>query len=200
MLMSEGLQLVRAFPAFQDMAIVHGQPIYCFKKALFLIHAITVRFGSSAASPFPIPDTSQVPIFTDNVLPSLLVHLGVIDLSSASHELEFRFSNSSSPDSLSSLLAEASPSADAGKDLNTIPPEGPILTVEQSYILRAAAIDACEQIINVARSPNTEFPENLEWIKDITLPLLDIWLWSVAKDRRDYRQLERFALKDTVFF
>jgi hypothetical protein len=84
--------------------------------------------------------------------------------------------------------------------LKSVPLEGPILTVDQSYILRAAAIVACEQIVNVARSPDTELPENLEWISDITLPLLDMWLWSVAKDRQDYRQLERFVLKDTVFF
>jgi len=193
-------RLVRAFPAFRDMAIVDGQPIYCYKKALFLIHAVTVRFRSSSPPPFPIPETSQIPVFTDNVLPSLLIHLGVIDLSSASHELESKFPNASSLEKLSSLLAEASPSTDMDKDLKSVPPEGPILTVEQSYILRAAAIAACEQIVNVARSPDTELPEDLEWISDITLPLLDMWLWSVAKDRQDYRQLERFVLKDTVFF
>jgi hypothetical protein len=160
-----------------------------------------IRFGSASPPPFPIPDTSQVPVFIDNVLPSLLIHLGVIDLSSASHGLESKFPDASSPEKLSTLLAEASPdSVTDSKAPKSIPPEGPTLTVDQSYILRAAAIYACEQIVNVASSPDTELPENLGWINDITLPLLDTWLWSVAKDRPDYRQLERFALKNTVFF
>jgi len=193
-------RLVRAFPAFRDMAMVDGESIYCFKKALFLIHAIMVRFGSVVPPPFPIPDTCQLPVFADNVLPSLLIHMGVIDLSSASHELKSKFSDAGSPDNLSSLLAEASPSIDSNKHLKSIPPEGPILSVEQSYILRAAAIDACEQIIDVARSPNTKLAKNLQWIRDITLPQLDLWIWSVAKDRQDYRQLGRFVLKETVFF
>ncbi|KIM91974.1 hypothetical protein PILCRDRAFT_809971 [Piloderma croceum F 1598] len=193
-------QLVRAIPAFRDMSVVDGQPIYCFKKALFLIHAVLIRFGSMSPPPFPIPDTSQVPVFTDNVLPSLLIHLGVIDLSSASHGLEYKFPDAGSLDKLSSLLAEASPCTDTDNAPKAIPPEGPTLTVNQSYILRAAAIHACELIVDVARSPDIELPENLEWIRDITLPLLDMWLWSVAKDRPDYRQLERFALKNTVFF
>ena len=174
--------------------------IYCFKKALFLIHAVLIRFGSMSPPPFPIPDTSQVPVFTDNVLPSLLIHLGVIDLSSASHGLDIKFPDASSLNNLSSLLAEASPNTDTDKTPKSIPPEGPTLTVDQSYILRAAAIHACELIIDVARSPDIELPENLGWIRDITLPLLDMWLWSVAKDRPDYRQLERFALKNTAFF
>jgi hypothetical protein len=173
--------------------------IYCFKKALFLIHAVTVRFGSSSPPPLPIPDTSQAPVFTDNVLPSLLVHLGVIDLSAASHGLNSKFSNAGSPDTLIPLLAEAPLTSDTDAPQST-PPEGPILTVDQSYILRAAAIHACEQIITVARSSETDLSETLQWITDITLPQLDMWLWSVAKDRPDYRRLERFVMKNTVFF
>jgi hypothetical protein len=37
----------------------------------------------SDASPFPIPHTSHLPVFVDNVLPSILIHLGVVDLSTA---------------------------------------------------------------------------------------------------------------------
>lgn len=81
-------QIVRAFPGFQDMAIVKGQPIYVFKKALFLIHAITIRFGDMNPAPFPIPDTSNSPVFADNVLPTMLVHFGVIDLTSSGLSVE----------------------------------------------------------------------------------------------------------------
>ncbi|KAF9467261.1 hypothetical protein BDZ94DRAFT_1248929 [Collybia nuda] len=191
-------RLVRAIPAFQDMAEVNGQPIYCFKKALFLIHAISVRFGSITPPPFPIPSTIGSPVFTDNVLPSMLIHLGIIDLS-ASPSLSSLFPNAGSEGSLKTLL-DVHESTSVPKSL---PKEGPVLTSHQAYILRAAAIDACELIVEEAQnlSSNTLPSDNtLYWIREITLPDLDMWIWAVAKDRADYRALERFVLRDTVFF
>ncbi|KAK2467803.1 hypothetical protein APHAL10511_000098 [Amanita phalloides] len=73
-------RIVRAFPGFQDMAIVNGQHIYCFKKALFLIHAICIQFGSLKPAPFWVADTTDSPVFADNVLPSMMMHFGVIDV------------------------------------------------------------------------------------------------------------------------
>ncbi|TFK44569.1 hypothetical protein BDQ12DRAFT_673224 [Crucibulum laeve] len=193
-------RLVRAFPAFRDMGLVDGKPIYCFKKALFLLHAISVRFGTTTSHPlFPIPSTKSSPVFTDNVLPSLLIHLGVIDLSSS--KLFSLFPAAGSEERLKELLG---PSPSTDKDAKkTMPKEGPVLTSQQSYILRAAAIDACELIVETARSaarPESSRARELGWIRDITLPDLDMWIWSVAKDRPDYRALERFVRLDTVFF
>ncbi|KAG5646276.1 hypothetical protein DXG03_003872 [Asterophora parasitica] len=193
-------RLVRAIPAFQDMAEVDGQVIYCFKKALFLIHATVVRFAHISPPPFPTPSTAQSPVFTDNVLPSLLIHLGVIDLS-ASPNLSSLFPDAGSPESLERLLGTFE--GPENKQKKAVPKEGPILTTDQAYILRAAAIDACELIVEVARTlPAGSLPHDgsLDWVKDIRLPDLDMWIWAVAKDRADYRQLERFVLKDTVFF
>ncbi|KAJ7039243.1 hypothetical protein C8F04DRAFT_1320585 [Mycena alexandri] len=184
-------RLVRAFPAFQDMAVVDGQRIFCFKKALFLIHAISVRFGSSNPPPLPVPSTSHMPVFSDNVLPSLLVHLGVINISN-SPNLSRLFPQAGSAEQLGALLATAEPGGDAAKIL---PKDGPTVTASQAYILRAAAIDACELIIEVARTL-----QEPEWLRDIELPALDMWIWAVAKDRTDYRQLARFAAQNTVFF
>ncbi|KAG7090865.1 hypothetical protein E1B28_009946 [Marasmius oreades] len=186
--------LVRAFPAFQDMAVVDGQPVYCFKKALFLIHAIKLRFGSDAGgSPFPIPDTSRIPVFSDNVIPSLLIYLGVLDITS-SPSLCGLF-----PGVRETYLAllEAPPS-NTGND-SIFLKDGPFLSVDQAYILRAAAIDACEVIVETARTLPVAL--SLEWFSSITLPDVDGWLWSIAKDREDYRgKLERFVLRNTVFF
>ena len=77
-----------------------------------------------------------------------------------------------------------------------------MLTAEQAYILRAAAIDACELIVEYAHSMDAAELEDrgLEWLREITLPDLDTWLWAVAKDRPDYRKLERFVLRNTLFF
>ncbi|KAA1474327.1 hypothetical protein DENSPDRAFT_824155 [Dentipellis sp. KUC8613] len=198
-------RLVRAIPGFQDMSIVDGRPIYCFKKALFLINGVVVRFGSKVPSPFPIPVTSHLPVFSDNVLPSILVHLGVIDLSTASPPLAALFPDAGSEDSLKSLLAPAPQvSADdpKGGKKKEIPIEGPVLTEEQAYILRAASIDACELIVEYAQSMKLAelADQNLQWIKEINLPDLDTWIWAVAKDRPDYRRLQRFVLKKSLWF
>lgn len=193
-------RLVRAIPAFRDMAVVNGKPVYCFKKALFLIHAVKIRFGSSP--PFHIPNTAQAPVFTDNVLPSLLVHLGVLDLSGAtSHDLHDLFPGAESEDRINTLLA-LPPEASQGvaQDTKKTPPkDGPVLTTEQAYLLRAAAVHACERIVQYARGDG-QLSKEQAWLKDITLPELDMWLWAVAKDRPDYRKLERFVLRGTVFF
>ncbi|KAF9245003.1 hypothetical protein BU15DRAFT_41666 [Melanogaster broomeanus] len=198
--------LVSAFPAFQDMAMVNETPVYCFKKALFLVHAVTLRFGSSSSPPFPLPDTSQAPVFTDNVLPSILVHLGVLDLSKAKDvALRGIFPDAANDVKINALLAVPENTPGLGSAItkpNTAPPkEGPVLTSDQAYILRAAAVDACEKIVGYARSlGDASLPDDQKWVKDITLPQLDMWLWAVAKDRPDYRELERFVLRDTVFF
>ncbi|KAF8836425.1 hypothetical protein BDN67DRAFT_332911 [Paxillus ammoniavirescens] len=201
--------LVCAFPAFQDMAVVNDTPVYCFKKALFLIHAVTLRFGSSSPPPFPLPDTTQAPVFTDNVLPSMLVHLGVLDLSKAKDvALRGIFSDVTNDARINALLAVPNETqgigstAEPGTKSKTAPPKGgPTLTAGQAYILRAAAVDACEKIIGYTRSlDSASLSDDQKWVKDITLPQLDMWLWAVAKDRPDYRELERFVLRDTVFF
>jgi hypothetical protein len=174
--------------------------IYCFKKALFLIHAINIRFGSLSPPPFPIPDTSHLPIFSDNVLPSLLVHLRVIDLSSSSLSSVFPNSVSKSEESLEALLGPPLPYEHGKKQSYEV---GPVVTTDQSYTLRASAIDACELIVEAARTLDVNSfgeGENLSWINEITLPELDMWIWAVAKDRPDYRALPRFAFKDTVYF
>ncbi|KAF8160973.1 hypothetical protein B0H34DRAFT_746495 [Crassisporium funariophilum] len=196
-------RLVKGFPAFRDISTVNGQPIYCFKKALFLIHAINVRFGSISPPPFPIPSTTHLPVFSDNVLPSLLIHIGVIDLSSSS-SLSGLFPRTNSDEQLKALLGPgpALPSIKSS-DLPKIPiKEGPILSNNQSYILRAAAIDACELIAQAAQTLDVRSvgDGSLEWINELTLPDLDMWIWAVAKDRQDYRDLVRFVNTDTIFF
>ncbi|EJD03018.1 uncharacterized protein FOMMEDRAFT_108108 [Fomitiporia mediterranea MF3/22] len=199
-------QIVKAIPAFQDMAVVHGQPIYCFKKALFLLGAIELRFGSSDPPSIPIPRTSSFPVYTDNVLPSMLVHLGVLDLSDASDSLSSVFPDHSTD--LPKLLAKSEPESEVVAKLPKAPPvDGPALTTEQAYILRASAVDACEVIAEVAHSfdPATLEAKGLpastqEWMEEMTLQDIDFWLWAVAKDRRDYRRLERFSLRNTVMF
>ncbi|KAH8992769.1 hypothetical protein EDB86DRAFT_3175253 [Lactarius hatsudake] len=195
-------RLVRAIPGFQDMAVVNNTPIYCFKKALFLINGVSIRFGAKDPSPFPVPQTSHLPVFTDNVLPSILIHFGIVDLSTAAPPaLAALFPGAGADDStLAALFAaapEPAPSPVAKKPV--LPVDGPTLTPAQSYVLRAAAVEACERILVHARAMSAA-GRGAPWLADITLPDLDNWLWAVAKDRADYRALPRFALRNTLFF
>lgn len=185
--------------------------MYIFKKALFLLHAINIRFharatGNSAppAPTIPVPDTATLPIFSDNVVPSMLVYLGILDLSSSSPSLGL---SSAFPDHHSDLplflQSSAEAQGEAANDLLKSPPvNGPVLNREQAYVVRAAAIDACELIVEVARSGivHEDSKEDLGWLKEFTLPDIDMWLWAVAKERPDYRQLERIEFRDTAMF
>ena len=156
-----------------------------------MIHLVNLRFSSSPHD-FVVPDTSQFPVFSDNVVPSILVHLGIIDLSSATLGLDKAFL-----DVNPGVLMQ--PVASAEGTTGGVPMEGPALTAEQSYALRAAAIHACEVVVSTAQGLAIA-DQNLSWVKSITLPELDAWLWAGAKDRVDYRRLGRFSLTNTEFF
>ena len=177
--------------------------VYCFKKALLTLHTIALRLGRSDSSAVPVPRTDHLPIFSDNVIPSLLIHLGVIDLRTADASLRLPqlFPEAQNPERLGALLAAAQPEEPVVAKIKSVPDEGPLLTVEQAYVLRAAAIDACELIVQYAKTLDVSgATEDLSWMKNMTLPELDAWVWAVAKDRPDYRKLERFALRDTAYF
>lgn len=159
--------------------------------------------------PLPIPRTSHLPVFSDNVLPSLLVHLGVIDLTTSdpSFKLTSLFPDAQKPEHLNPLLEIAESVGKGSARLKEVPEEGPTLSTEQAFVLRAAAIDACDLITEVARNLGDEEiearsirGEDVTWLKNITPPQVDAWIWAVAKDREDYRRLERFVLRNTPYF
>lgn len=176
--------------------------MYLFKKALFLIHAIALRFGNKPDGVVPIPDTSKLPVFSDNVLPSMLVHLGILDLSQGPLSLREGFPNAGTPKTLETILQAPTPqtsSTEAGHPAKESPSlNGPALSARDAYILRAAALDACDIIVQAAQQNAKE--EDASWRKEMTLPQLDGWLWAVAKDRKDYRDLPRFAERGTVYY
>jgi hypothetical protein len=169
-----------------------------------LINAVAIRFGAKDPSPFPVPQTSHLPVFADNVITSILIHLGVIDLSTASPTLAQLFPGAGADSTLSALFA-AAPEPPPSRAANGVTPvDGPVLTPTQSYVLRAAAIEACERIVARAHSMCETGPRTdggaPPWLKEITLPALNNWLWAVAKERADYRALPRFVLRNTPFF
>lgn len=181
--------------------------IYLFKKALFLLHGIAQRFGrdKTVATTIPVPSTSHLPIFSDNVIPSILIHLRILDLSTAcSPSLRDAFKSSLALSDIDALLSVSPDKEFTPEERKLIkdrarthaPKEGPVLSADDAFVLRAAAIDACENIIKIAGAEK-DLPEG---VKQMVLPELDAWLWAGAKDRPDYRELVRFVERNTVFF
>jgi hypothetical protein len=175
---------------------------------MILVHGAHLRFGQLDPPPFPVPDTSNLPIYADNVIPSMLVHLGALDLSQAKLSLSSAFPNAGHESTLATLLAKA-PKPEAVGNVEVTGSsaakrnveDGPVLSEEQAFALRAAAIDVCEYMVNLAKNMDgAKISQDNAWLRNITLPEIDAWLWAVAKDRPDYRALDRFVLRDTVFF
>jgi hypothetical protein len=150
-------------------------------------------------------------------LPSILIHLGVIDLSSTTSSTlalanifpaidgaaaaAATASVAAADPALRLLAAASEPRAQArmAEEVVVSVVNGPMLTPAQSYVLRAAAIEACERIVSHAHAMGA-VGRGAPWLKDLTLPDLDNWLWAVANDRPDYRALPRFVLRNTPFF
>ncbi|KAF9185234.1 hypothetical protein BGZ50_003206 [Haplosporangium sp. Z 11] len=157
--------LINTFPAFQDYAKIDGKDVYVFKKALLLASSLERRFAETEAI-FAFKDIKDSPIFADNVIPTLLVHLGILVL----------------PENLKHTMEE-----------------GGVTTVEESYRLRAAAVDVCRQIAEQANDKENKVGTVDYGEKGMLQVDLDVYLWRVAKEPH-YRKVPRFACKDTIFF
>ncbi len=174
--------------------------VFILKKALFLMHALVVRFGSKMSTATSVLDSSHLPRF--------LRQRSTFDARSfgCTRPLRILAVEHFPPLIRSRVVVRRIPNG--GQTVvaalpKSPPKDGPSLTEEQACRLRAAAIDACEMIIEVAHevaSGKGHDGQSLEWMKDIKLPDIDMWLWAVAKDRPDYRSLERFVLRGTVMF
>ncbi|KAG0309831.1 hypothetical protein BGZ98_005371 [Dissophora globulifera] len=158
--------LINAFPAFQDCGEVNGRTIYIFKKALLLASSLERRFAATN-SIFAFKDIKESPIFADNVIPTMMVHLGILVL----------------PDNLKHTMEE-----------------GGVTSVEESYRLRAGAIDGCREIVEEANRTGESKVGTVDYGEKGMLNVdLDVYLWRVAKEPQ-YRKVPRFACKDTIFF
>jgi len=153
----------------------------------------------------PLPDTSAIPVFSDNVLPSMLVHLGALDVSESAYTTHrSAFANLDVQENLEYIpmdlqggnAAQGSGGSPKVSDVE----EGPAFNEEEAYALRAAALDACELLAETAKKLTLgNHHEANKWVHNVTLPELDGWLWAVAKKER-LRSLTRFAQPGTVMY
>ncbi|GAA5979927.1 hypothetical protein JCM11641_007588 [Rhodosporidiobolus odoratus] len=169
--------LASTFPAFADAHVVDGEPVYLFKKALWLLTVITLRFADEKPS-FPLPevDDTNLPIFADNVLPSLLVHHGIISLSASTHP------------SLSALsLAD---------------PSTLLLPHEAATGLRAASLTACSAMVIRAHElakDDDGVSGGKEWLSTWTERKLDGFLWNWGKGEEG-KAVARVGERGTVYY
>ncbi|CDZ97674.1 Protein of unknown function DUF2419 [Phaffia rhodozyma] len=200
--------LVETFPAFRDMYMIDDQPVYLFKKALFLLHTISLRFTTDPTNPFPeLPKntTTFLPTFADNVIPSLSVYLNLVELPVSSSILG-QFPKLE-PASTNPLLrpfvpAPASSSDEKGRGSGPSPKGGPELSTEQATILRSSSVHALQACVDLVRENGLERDEGkeYEWMRaSLSDTGLDGYLWAGGKDRADWRQMERFVA-DSIFY
>lgn len=69
--------------------------------------------------------------------------------------------------------------------------DGQELSTQEAYLVRAAAVVACERIVQKAHNQGT-FPS-------MTEGSLDVYLWRLGKEG-DYRKIVRLQFQNTVMF
>jgi len=73
--------LVETFPAFNDKSIFQGKEIFVLKKAQLLAGDLYRRFKETLPNRFDFIDVDRLTVFSDNVLPAVLRHYGILELS-----------------------------------------------------------------------------------------------------------------------
>jgi hypothetical protein len=167
--------VVEAIPGFRDMAVVDGEPVYLFKKIQLLTQDLYERFSKSQPDIFNFYDIDQLTIFSDNVIPTILHHLNIIRLD---------VPDDGTPRQIGIIKG-------LQEDLRT----GRETTEERSYVFRAAAVDACEIIVETAKS----MPNAPQFLKNMTAEQIDAYLWQLPK-KGELRDVIRFSDPNTVFF
>ncbi|KAG0659287.1 hypothetical protein C6P46_005217 [Rhodotorula mucilaginosa] len=172
-----GYQVVRelalSFPAFRDIHEIDGEPVYLLKKAFWLVTNVALRYKDEHTS-FTPPSAAGFPIFADNVVPTMLVHHGILSLA----------------DSTDPHLRALSSSSDS----TTLP----VLPRDSATRLRAAAITASARLVQRAHELSSTASDKA-WLGEWTEPELDAWIWNEAKGP-ELRDLARIAEKGTVYY
>jgi hypothetical protein len=174
--------LIEALPVFNDAYTLHTDSeqvtVHIHKRALLLLSWLHAAF-KGRDSIVPIPDPSVLPAFVDNVIPSLLVHFGVLDLDHAT------------------LPALQQWSTNRGKSTSDGIVDGPTLTREEAYVIRAASVDACHSLRE--RAHTLASSHSRPWLAKVTEALIDGFLWTQAK-RPDLTVVPRLVEKKTFMY
>lgn len=141
------------------------QPVYLFKKVFFLIFGIYQRLAlrpKDSTTRLPrLPDPKVLPMFVDNVLPTMCLYLGFIDASESTVPALREWARQN--EEFKTMLRE--------KGADGVPKEkkvteGPRLTAEEAYVVRAAALDVGR--VAMERVEELSGREGLAWLNGMT--------------------------------
>ncbi|CAO3677652.1 hypothetical protein G6F70_000224 [Rhizopus microsporus] len=72
--------LVRAFPALHDHYVFDDNKVYLFKKAQIMVYHLWFLLRHQVPDLFDFTNINSLTIFADNVVPTMLIHLGVMEI------------------------------------------------------------------------------------------------------------------------
>ncbi|GAK66481.1 uncharacterized protein PAN0_013c4703 [Moesziomyces antarcticus] len=189
-------QIAQTFPEFCDTHTFSpntgaaGQEVYIFKRIFFLLHALYLRCGDKPE--YGLPNTYTLPMFVDNVLPTLCVWLDLISTPD---------SPSPGMETLVHWIATANCNADLNRekldDLTANQP-GPGLTKDETYAVRAATLNVATHVVARAHALAQQDPA-LAWLAALNEVDLDGYLWSLAKDDPALRKVPRLVFPSIHF-
>ncbi|KAH8088998.1 hypothetical protein HD553DRAFT_152935 [Filobasidium floriforme] len=203
-------RLVTTIPGFADQTTLTlldpPRPVYIYKKAFFLLFALYQRLdprspvatststkGSDKSAQRTVPSAHALPMFIDNVLCTMLVHLEILDLSSCTVPTLSSWNTSANE-------FRVSVKGKTKEELDGIPKhvDGPRVMAQEAYTVRAAALDAGKVILERVRE--IEGREGFGWLGTVDEADIDGYLWAVAKDDPVLRKVPRMVERNTIMY
>ncbi|TIA93580.1 hypothetical protein E3P99_00073 [Wallemia hederae] len=178
-------ELVNRFECFRDEYVVkldtEAITVRLYKKALLLVEVVNSALKKHSLAPVKTP---PLPIFSDNVIPSMLLHWGVLEIPDDSEvfgkEVRDAFTHTASEhEAMVDLLRE-----EQKKDLLAEVVAGPTLSPLQACLLRSSAIEAIRRMSVRSTASEVEY---------------DAFVWSISKQQH-YRSLVRFSEVETLYY
>lgn len=178
------LAAITQVPAFDDTFVDRDRHLHLWKKAYFLLHTLRGFLERPALPPalahlrtyYEAHTPAPLPMFVDNVVPTMLATFRILS-----------FVDCPEP-----ALRHWQPEPQEGHL------QGPCLSRDAAYRVRAAALAAGAQIVEVAHDMARASPDKA-WLAAMTEEQLDAYLWSRAKDPA-FRCVPRLCERGTKMY
>ncbi|EST08833.1 Protein of unknown function DUF2419 [Kalmanozyma brasiliensis GHG001] len=184
--------IAETLPEFCDTHTLapSGEEVYLFKRIFFLLHSLRLRFADHPE--WGVQDTTEtLPMFVDNVLPTLCVWFHLLSVPHTAPEgMETLFHWVRTQHVDGELTREKL----EGMQKNVA---GPKLSADETYAIRAATLNVGRVVVERAKELAKE--EGREWLEGLNEVDLDGYLWAVAKDDELLRKVPRLVFASIHF-
>ncbi|KAJ3192285.1 hypothetical protein HK101_006785 [Irineochytrium annulatum] len=157
-------------PAFNDRAVVDGEEVYIVKKAQLMTTELNRKFGKSHPDLFDFADLTEISVAADNVIPCMLAHHGLLELSPR----------------LTKMIADLVDLGVGGEQLDVR--------------MRAASVEVCHRVCARARAKLAEVQMDESVRAAMDTIALDCYMWTVGKDTPELRSVTRPINRQTVYY